>query len=78
MTNLSQVNVADAGIPWSQKQLLKQDREHEKAYAVKLTATYRPSFWNGLGVHVGHQAMTRWLIRVPAQSFINTTDVQSN
>ncbi|WP_103851819.1 LVIS_2131 family protein [Lactiplantibacillus plantarum] len=78
VTNLSQVKVADAGIPWAQKQLVKEDRQHEKAYAVKLTATYQPSFWNGLGVHVGHQAMTRWLIRVPAQSFINTTDLQSN
>lgn len=78
VTDLSQIKVADAGIPWSQKALAKQDRKHEQAYVVKLTATYKPSFWNGLGVHVGHQAMTRWLIRVPAQSFVNTTEVQSN
>lgn len=78
VNSLKQVKVADAGIPWSQTALAKQDRQHEKAYVVKMTATYRPSFWNGLGIHVGHQAMTRWLIRVPAQSFINTTDIQTN
>jgi len=77
VTNLNQVKVADAGIPWQQHALLKQDKQHEKAYVAKMTATYKPSFWNGLGVHVGHQAMTRWLIRVPAQSFINTTDLQA-
>ena len=75
VSSLKQVKVADAGIPWSQTALKKQDRQHERAYAVKLTATYKPNFWNGLGVHVGHQAMTRWLLRVPAQSFINTTDI---
>lgn len=78
VSNLKQVKVADAGIPWSQTMLAKQDHQHERAYVVKLTATYRPTFWNGLGVHVGHQAMTRWLIRVPSQSFINTTEVSSN
>ncbi|ETY73476.1 LVIS_2131 family protein [Lactiplantibacillus fabifermentans] len=75
VSSLKQVKVADAGIPWSQTALKKQDWQHERAYAVKLTATYKPNFWNGLGVHVGHQAMTRWLLRVPAQSFINTTDI---
>lgn len=78
VSSLKQVKLADAGIPWSQTALAKQDREHERAYVVRLTATYQPTFWNGLGVHVGHQAMTRWLIRVPAQSFINTTDLQAN
>ncbi|WP_318765517.1 LVIS_2131 family protein [Lactiplantibacillus carotarum] len=78
VSSLKQVKIADAGIPWSQKALKKQDTEHGKAYVVKMTATYLPTFWNGLGVHVGHQAMTRWLIRVPGQSFINTTDIQAN
>lgn len=77
VSDLKQVKVADAGIPWSQKALTKMDRHHEQAYVVKMTATYKPNFWNGLGIHVGHQAMTRWLIRVPAQSFINTTDIQT-
>lgn len=77
VSSLKQVKIADAGIPWSQKALAKQDRAHERAYVVKMTATYQPSFINGLGIHVGHQAMTRWLIRVPAQSFINTTDIQT-
>jgi len=75
VTNLNQVKFADAGIPWDQQALYRQDHLHEKAYVAKMTATYKPTFWNGLGVHVGHQAMTRWLLRVPAQSFINTTDL---
>ncbi|MFB9770417.1 LVIS_2131 family protein [Lactiplantibacillus modestisalitolerans] len=78
VSNLNQVKIADAGVPWSQKALASQDKRHERAYVVKMTATYQPTFWNGLGVHVGHQAMTRWLIRVPEQSFINTADIQSN
>ncbi|VDG32940.1 LVIS_2131 family protein [Lactiplantibacillus mudanjiangensis] len=75
ITSLKQAKVADAGIPWSQTKLAKLDRSHTKAYVAKMTATYKPNFLNGLGVHVDHQAMTRWLIRVPAQSFINTTDL---
>ncbi|AVK61015.1 hypothetical protein C5Z25_04235 [Lactobacillus sp. CBA3605] len=77
ISSLKQVKIADAGIPWSHQALVKQDQRHEKAYVVKMTAMYQPTFWNGLGVRVGHQAMSRWLIRVPAQSFINTTDIQA-
>ncbi|MFC6200934.1 LVIS_2131 family protein [Lactiplantibacillus nangangensis] len=77
ISSLKQAKVLDTGIPWSQKALQKQDNKHENAYVVKMTATYQPSFMNGLGVRVGHQAVTRWLLRVPAQSFINTTDVQN-
>lgn len=76
-SSLKQVKISDTGIPWSQKTLQKQDADHENAYVAKMTATYKPSFINGLGVRVGHQAVTRWLLRVPAQSFINTTDIQN-
>ncbi|MBW1605258.1 LVIS_2131 family protein [Lactobacillus sp. Sy-1] len=46
------------------------DHKYQKAWVETISAKYKPSVLNGLGLKVGRQASYYVLIRVPNQSFI--------
>ncbi|WP_225048351.1 LVIS_2131 family protein [Lacticaseibacillus kribbianus] len=56
--------------PWDTAELATLDRTSEKAWVATMRATYKPTFLNGLGMHVGHQAQRFDLIRVPNETVI--------
>ncbi|MFD1433250.1 LVIS_2131 family protein [Lacticaseibacillus yichunensis] len=64
------LNVQAAGYPWSLKKLKKLDKTEEKAWIATFTATYTPTFLNGLGMHVGHVAQRYSIIRIPNDTFL--------
>ncbi|WP_461224742.1 LVIS_2131 family protein [Lacticaseibacillus suihuaensis] len=56
--------------PWDTTALAALDRTAEKAWVASLRATYKSTFLNGLGMHIGHQAQRFDLIRVPNETVI--------
>lgn len=64
------VNVQKSAVKWNQHLADKLDSKYQRAWIVDAVATYKKSFWNGIGLHAGHQARRYTLIRVPDNSFI--------
>lgn len=52
------------------KMIKNADKKYE-AFAATVRATYRPTFWNGLGMRVGHNALDYTMIRVPSSVFVS-------
>ena len=52
----------------------KADEKYNQAFVAKVEATYKPCFWNGLGMHVGHNAFDYTMIRVPTSLFVSQED----
>lgn len=67
------LTVRASSLPWQEKQLTKWDKSSEKAYVATYIGTYRPTFWNGLGMHAGHVAQRFALIRIPNETFEKVT-----
>ncbi|MFD1392354.1 LVIS_2131 family protein [Lacticaseibacillus jixianensis] len=62
--------------PWHHSKLIKLDTAAEKAYVATMTAHYRKTFLNGLGMHVGHLAERFDLIRIPNETFLKVVPKQ--
>lgn len=63
-----------ASYPWSKKQLKelkKLDKTSDHAYAATISAKYKDTFLNGLGMHAGKAAGSFTIIRIPNDSLIN-------
>jgi hypothetical protein len=63
------LTVRASAYPWSMKRLAKLEKTQEKAYVATYIGTYRPTFLNGLGLHVGRTAQRFSLIRIPNETF---------
>lgn len=66
----SPLDVNSEKIPYSKKELLKKDRQYQRAYVAIYTAKYRKNWQNGIGLHAGRIATRYYLIRIPDESFI--------
>lgn len=64
------LSVRASAYPWENKRLTKLDATTEKAFVATMTANYRKTFLNGLGMHVGHLAERFDLIRIPNDTMI--------
>lgn len=64
------LSVAASAIPYSEKELKKADSHYQNAYVAVYTATYKRTWYNGLGLHAGRTATQYYLIRVPDQTFV--------
>ena len=64
------MSVEASAIPFSKKELLKADAHYQNAYVATYTATYKRTWFNGLGLHSGRQAAKYYLIRVPDRTFV--------
>ncbi|WP_261806326.1 LVIS_2131 family protein [Lapidilactobacillus luobeiensis] len=53
------------------KMIKKADKQYNQAFAARVEATYKPGFWNGLGMKVGHNALEYTMIRVPSSTFVS-------
>lgn len=65
------INVTASALPFSRKELKKEDSRYQQAYVAIYTAEYKNTAANGIGLHAGHQAKHFYLIRVPDSSFID-------
>lgn len=63
------LTVRASAYPWQSKQLAKLEKTDEKAYVATYIGTFKPTFINGLGMHVGHTAQRFSLIRIPNDTF---------
>lgn len=50
--------------------LAKYDVKYQKAYVAIYEAKYKNTWQNGLGLHVGRNALKYYLIRVPDATFV--------
>ncbi len=64
--------------PWHHKQLVKLDTTTEKAYVATMTAHFKPTFLNALGMHVGHLAERFDLIRIPNDTLMKIEPKQAD
>ncbi|WP_461219439.1 LVIS_2131 family protein [Lapidilactobacillus salsurivasis] len=53
------------------KMIKKADKRYNQAFVARVEATYKPGFWNGLGMKVGHNALEYTMIRVPSSVFVS-------
>lgn len=65
------INVTASALPFSAKELKKEDSRYQQAYVAIYTAKYKNTAANGLGLHAGREAKHFYLIRVPDSSFID-------
>lgn len=65
------INVTASALPFSRKELKKEDSRYQQAYVAIYTAEYKNTATNGIGLHAGRQAKRFYLIRVPDSSFID-------
>ena len=65
------INVTASALPFSRKELKKEDSRYQQAYVAIYTAKYKNTAVNGLGLHAGREAKRFYLIRVPDSSFID-------
>ena len=65
------INVTASALPFSRKELKKEDSRYQQAYVAIYTAKYKNTAVNGPGLHAGRQAKRFYLIRVPDSSFID-------
>mgnify|MGYP004466792159 CR=1 FL=1 len=63
------LTVRASAYPWQNKKLAALEKQDEKAYVATYIGTYKPTFLNGLGMHVGHTAQRFSLIRIPNDTF---------
>ena len=63
------LTVKASAYPWQDKKLKALEKEAEKAYVATYIGTYKPTFLNGLGLHVGRPAQRFALIRIPNDTF---------
>ncbi|MFD1465091.1 LVIS_2131 family protein [Lapidilactobacillus mulanensis] len=52
------------------KMIKNADKKYE-AFVATVRATYKPTFLNGLGMRVGHNALDYTMIRVPSSVFVS-------
>lgn len=65
------INVTASALPFSAKELKKEDSRYQQAYVAIYTAEYKNTAANGIGLHAGREAKRFYLIRVPDSSFID-------
>lgn len=65
------INVTASALPFSRKELEKEDSRYQQAYVAIYTAEYKNTAANGIGLHAGREAKRFYLIRVPDSSFID-------
>ena len=65
------INVTASALPFSHKELKKEDSRYQQAYVAIYTAKYKNTAANGIGLHAGREAKRFYLIRVPDSSFID-------
>ena len=65
------INVMASALPFSRKELKKEDSRYQQAYVAIYTAKYKNTAVNGLGLHAGRETKRFYLIRVPDSSFID-------
>ena len=65
------INVTASALPFSAKELKKEDSRYQQAYVAIYTAKYKNTAANGIGLHAGREAKRFYLIRVPDSSFID-------
>lgn len=65
------INVTASALPFSRKELKKEDYRYQQAYVAIYTAKYKNTGANGIGLHAGGRAKRFYLIRVPDSSFID-------
>lgn len=65
------INVTASALPFSRKELKKEDSRYQQAYVAIYTAKYKNTAANGMGLHAGREAKRFYLIRVPDSSFID-------
>lgn len=53
------------------KLIKKADQDYRQAFVATARATYKPNFWNGLGMRVGKNAVDYTMIRVPSSTFVS-------
>lgn len=64
------LNVVAEKIPYSEKELKKEDVKYQKAYLATYTARYKNVWQNGIGLHANQIATKYYLIRIPDRTFI--------
>lgn len=64
------VPVDATSLPWNHHRLAEIDRSSGNAYAAVMTAHYRNTIKNGLGLHANHVAATYTAIKVPSTNMI--------
>jgi len=70
------LTIAASAYPWSKKTLTKMDKITERAYVATFSGTYKPTFLNGLGMHVGHNAQRFSILRIPNETFVRIDPVK--
>lgn len=65
------INVTASALPFSRKELKKEDSRYQQAYVAIYTAEYKNTAANGIGLHAGRETKRFYLIRVPDSSFID-------
>ncbi|WP_127849205.1 LVIS_2131 family protein [Lacticaseibacillus hulanensis] len=68
--------VRAAGYPWSKKTLKKLERSSDRAFAATVSAKYKDTILNGLGMHAGKNADSFTIIRIPNEQLINVKPLQ--
>lgn len=71
-TGTNPLSISGAGMPWQKQKIKKIDEQMQHAFVAQLSARYRPNFMNGLGLRVGRHAENYFLIRVPADTFVQS------
>lgn len=64
------LNAVAQKLPYSKQVLAKYDVKYQKAYVAIYEAKYKNTWQNGLGLHVGRNALKYYLIRVPDATFV--------
>ncbi|BDR56987.1 LVIS_2131 family protein [Xylocopilactobacillus apis] len=67
------VDIAGKQYKWPHKEIVKYEKNSEKAFVATMMARYKNTFWNGLKLKAGRVADEFHLIRVPGSSFVKIT-----
>ncbi|WP_125767158.1 LVIS_2131 family protein [Lapidilactobacillus wuchangensis] len=70
-TGKTPISIGGKVYRWPSKMIKTADEEYSQAFAARVVATYKPGFWNGLGMRVGHNALDYTMIRVPSSTFVS-------
>ncbi|WP_179396167.1 LVIS_2131 family protein [Lacticaseibacillus absianus] len=77
-TSTGPLSIKASGYPWDVQKLADLDRTAERAWVAVFTSTYKPTWLNGLGMHVGHSAGRFDLIRVPNETVVKVLPLDRN